>query len=123
MSKLDDDIRKALATGQGAYELERADGVFRQMAGLYQGELRWMAVAVTIHLLVILALMVWVASAFFRSADTKAQILYATCFVLLGLALTLAKLWGWMLMNRYALQREIKRVELRLVELTESRRE
>jgi hypothetical protein len=29
----------------------------------------------------------------------------------------LLKLWGWMQMNRYAIQREIKRLDLRILEL------
>jgi hypothetical protein len=33
------------------------------------------------------------------------------------LLLVLVKLWGWIQMNRYAIQREIKRLELRIIEL------
>ena len=42
--------------------------------------------------------------------------------VLFMRVLLLVKLWGWMQMNRYAIQREIKRLELRVLELTEQKK-
>jgi len=35
--------------------------------------------------------------------------------------LLLMKLWGWMQMNRYSIEREIKRLELRILELGEQK--
>jgi protein-S-isoprenylcysteine O-methyltransferase Ste14 len=117
MSKLDDDIRKALANGKTPYDLEREEGVFRQMASLFQSKMRWMAIAATIESVVFVVLIVLAAIEFFKAADTKWQIFYATGILLLALLLLLVKLWGWMQMNRYSIQREIKRLELRMVEL------
>ena len=117
MSNLDDDIRKALANGETVYDLDREEGVFRQWAGIYRGKMRWMAVFATAEAVVFAVLIVLAAIQFFQTDDVKHQILYATCVVLLALLLLLVKLWGWMQMNRYAIQREIKRLELRLIEL------
>jgi protein-S-isoprenylcysteine O-methyltransferase Ste14 len=119
MSKLDDDIRKALANGETPYDLEREEGVFRQMAGLFHSKMRWMAIAATIESVVFVVLIVLAAIEFFKAEDTQWQIFYATGILLLALLLLLVKLWGWMQMNRYAIQREIKRLELRIVELGE----
>jgi hypothetical protein len=117
MSKLDDDIRKALANGEASYDLDREEGVFRQMAGLFHGKMRWMAIAVTIESVVFVVLIVLAAIEFFKTDNTKWQIFYATGVLLLALLLVLVKLWGWMQMNRYSIQREIKRLELRMLEL------
>jgi hypothetical protein len=117
MSKLDDDIRKALANGDASYDLDREEGVFRQMAVLFRGKMRWMAIAVTIESVVCAVLIVLAAIEFFRTDDTKWQILYATGVLLLALLLVLVKLWGWMQMNRYSILREIKRLEMRILEL------
>lgn len=116
MSKLDDDIRRLLDDEETLYDLEREEGVFRQLAGIFRGKLRWMAIAATVETIVFLGLMAWAIVAFFRTEETKWQICYATAVVLLGMLLLLIKLWGWMQMTRYALHREIKRLELRILE-------
>ncbi|MBU0617033.1 MAG: hypothetical protein KKI02_04900 [Planctomycetes bacterium] len=117
MNALDDDIRKAIANGESIYDLEREEGIFRQWAGIYRGKLRWLAIFVTIETVVFMVLLVLAAIEFFQADDTKWQILYATCVLLLAGLLLLVKLWGWMQMNRYSIQREIKRLELRILEL------
>jgi hypothetical protein len=117
MNNLDDDIRTALGNEEAIYDLEREEGIFRQMAGIFRGKLRWMAICVLIETLVFMALIVLAAIEFFKSDATKWQIFYATGIVLLGMLLLLIKLWGWMQMTRISIQREIKRLELRILEL------
>ena len=119
MNALDDDIRKVLANEESIYDLEKEEGVFRQMAGIYRGKMRWMAIAVTIESVVFVVLIVLAAIEFFQADDTKWQIFYATSVLLLAMLLLLIKLWGWMQMNRHAIQREIKRLELRILERDE----
>jgi protein-S-isoprenylcysteine O-methyltransferase Ste14 len=117
MKKIDDDIRKVLAGEEALYDLDREEGVFRQMAGIFRGKMRWMAIAVTIESVVFLVLMVLAAVEFFQAGDTKQQIFYATVVLLLAMLLLLIKLWGWGQMNRNSIQRELKRLELRILEL------
>lgn len=123
MSKLDDDIRKALANGETCYDLDREEGLFRQWAGIYRGKMRWMAIIATIESVVFLVLIVLAVIEFFQTDDTKWQIFYATGVLLLAGLLLLVKLWGWGQMNRYSIQREIKRLELRILELGEQKQE
>ena len=119
MTKIDDEIRKALANSETPYDLNREEGVFSQMAGLYRGRMRWMAIVATAEAILFTVLIVLAGIAFFRTEDTKWQIFYATSVLLLALLLVLIKFWGWLQMSRYALQREIKRLELRVLELVE----
>ena len=116
MNNLDNDIRKVLAADENHYDLEREQGVFSQMAGLYHGKLRWMAILATIESIVFTVLIVLAAIEFFQADETKWQIFYATGILLLALMLLLVKLWGWMQINRNAIQRELKRLELRILE-------
>ena len=117
MSNLDDDIKKVLDNGETLYDLEKEEGVFRQWAGIFRGKMRWWSILVIIESIVVLMLILLAANEFFQAEDTKSQIFYATGVILLGMVMLLLKLWGWMQMNRYALQREIKRLELRILEL------
>ena len=119
MNKLDDEIRKALANGEASYDLDREEGLFRQWAGIYRGKLRWIAIFATIESVVFMVLIVLAAIEFFQADETKWQICYATAVLLLAGGLLLVKLWGWGQLNRYAIQREIKRLELRILELGE----
>jgi len=123
MSKLDDDIRKALANGEASYDLDREEGIFRQMAGIFRGKMRWMAIVATIYSVVLPVLIVLASIEFFQTDDTKWQIFYATGILLLAMLLLMVKLWGWMQMNRNSIQREIKRLELRILELGEQKQE
>ena len=119
MNKLDDDIRKALANEEASYDLDREEGLFGQVAGIFRGKLRWIAIFAVIESIVFLVLIVLAAIEFFQADDTKWQIFYATSILLLAGMLLLVKLWSWMQMNRYVIQREIKRLELRILELGE----
>jgi hypothetical protein len=110
-------IRKALDTGETLYDLEKEEGIFAQMLGLFRGKMCCWAILVAIETILVLVLAVLAANKFFQAGDTKSQIFYATCVLLLGMVMLLLKLWSWMQMNRYALQREIKRLELRILEL------
>ena len=123
MNKLDDEIRKALANGEASYDLDREEGLFGQVAGIFRGKLRWIAIFAVIESIVFLVLIVLAAIEFFQADDTKWQIFYATSILLLAGMLLLVKLWSWMQMNRYVIQREIKRLELRMLELSEQKQE
>lgn len=123
MNKLDDDIRKALANGEAPYDLDREEGLFRQWAGIYRGKMRWMAIFATVESVVFMVLIVLAAVEFFQAEETKWQIFYATGILLLAGLLLLVKLWGWGQMNRYCIQREIKRLELRILELGNQKQE
>ena len=80
-----------------------------------------MAIVVTIESVGVVVLVVLAAGEFFQADDTKWQLFYATCVLLLAMLLLLVKLWGWMQMNRHSIQREIKRLELRILELGEQK--
>jgi hypothetical protein len=81
-----------------------------------------MAIFATIESVVFMVLIVLAAIEFFQADDTKWQIFYATSILLLAGLLLLVKLWGWGQMNRYSIQREIKRLELRILELSEQQK-
>lgn len=119
MKHLDDDIRKLLQDEDAIYELQREEGVFRQMAGLFRGKMRWLAIAVTVESIAFTVLAVLAGIAFFGTEETKWQIFYATSVLLLALLLLLTKLWGWGQMNRNAIRRDLKRLELRILESRE----
>ena len=65
------------------------------------------------------ALAVYAGVQFFRTADLGEKVLYSSLFVLAMVFVVTTKLWYWMLANRNGIQREIKRLELRVAEMSE----
>jgi hypothetical protein len=124
MNNLDDDIKKALASAEGSYDLDREEEYFRKMSGLSHRSrmMWWMATAIMTEV-VCAVFAVLATKEFFRTDDTKWQIFYATGVVLSAQLLLLVKLWGWMRKHRYVIQWEIKRVELQILELRGSKPE
>ena len=112
------EIRDAMKKADWAEELDAArDQSFRQMmAGTFRGRNRWMAVVVYIYLLVFTGLMVASVIQFFGGETTAHQIAWATAFLFSSMVVMFLKLWIWNMMNRNAIVREIKRLELRLAE-------
>ena len=117
MKNLDEDIKKALAGGERACDLDGEAGIFEQLAGIFRGKMRWAAVFVCIESVVFVVLIVFAVMEFFKTDSIRWQIFHATGVVVLALMLVLIKVWSWMQMSRYAIQREIKRLELRVLEL------
>ena len=57
---------------------------------------------------------------FFDSALAKDQILYATVFLTCVVFISMVKTFAWQMMHRNSIKREIKRLAIRLAELTET---
>ena len=70
--------------------------------------------------LVFLALAVFSSIQFFRTDQTKSQIMYAAIFICCIQIIILAKIVCWQTMHRNRIIREIKRLELRIAELDET---
>jgi len=119
MKNLDNEIKKVLADNETLYDLDKEEGVFRQMAGLFHTKVRWMAIVAVIESIACIVLAILAINAFFNATETKWLIMYATCVLLITQLLLLIKLWGWMQMVRYSIQRDLKRLELRILEMHE----
>ena len=80
----------------------------------------WAVILVIAHFLFFLALAILCGILFLISDTTKYQIMYAAFFVCLVLIAYLIKVFAWVMVSRNTIKREIKRLELRIAELTRS---
>jgi hypothetical protein len=118
MNQLDDAIREALANDPDLAKANLQDpGLMEMFHATFRSSMRWWAIMVMIEIFVLTGIAVTVAIQFFSAEDTKQQILWATLFIFSGLAIMMLKLWWWNLMDRLAITREIKRLELRIAHL------
>ena len=119
---IDEKIRRALAADEA---LAGPDGrraaadpsLVQEVFRAFQGRQRWLNLLGVVIQLVYLCLCIWSAYRFFGAEATRDQILFATGF-LAGLGVTIAfKIWFWMVLNRNAVLREVKRLELQVARL------
>lgn len=118
MSDLDRKIRDALAEEE-AELLEQfgEPSLPEQVRDSFRGRSRWL-VAVTFAATVgYMALAVVSAVRFFQAEEVQAMIAWAVAFGVSLLSIALMKIWYWMELNRNAVTREVKRLELQVARL------
>jgi hypothetical protein len=79
---------------------------------------RWLVVLVFTIGTVLFLLEFVMAHQFFHAESTRAMIAWATGFIVCAMAMYMMKVWYWLELNRNSLAREIKRLELELVNLS-----
>ncbi|MBL7144478.1 MAG: hypothetical protein ISS76_09620 [Phycisphaerae bacterium] len=81
---------------------------------------RWAIILICAHFLFFIALAVLCGILFLMTDTTKYQIMYAAFFVCLVLIAYLIKIFAWVWGCRNLINRDIKRLELRIAELNET---
>ncbi len=115
---LDDLIREALA----AEDVEALEGLedrsaIEMLTEVFRGRHRLYAIGGVVINLVFVLIGVSAALAFARAQDTQTMLLYAGAAALSFAIVIAVKIWYWLEMTRLALTREVKRVELQVVQL------
>lgn len=89
-------------------------GLFDMMASNFQGKLKWFAVLSSIIMLILFVLSVYCFIQFYNATDLREMILWGTGMGMGMMAVSMLKIWHWMQMDKNALTREIKRLELQI---------
>ena len=118
MRDLDRKIREALGA-EDADMLEKygEQSIHEMLIDSFRGKSRWLVVMTFAATLVFLALTVFSAVQFFRAASDRQMIVWAVAVAFGLLSIGMIKIWYWMELNKNALTREIKRVELQIARL------
>ena len=69
--------------------------------------------------LVFIAIAIYSGVQFFKTENLQYQIMYASIFITFMMFLSMIKIFAWQMIHRNNLKREIKKLELRIAELTE----
>ena len=89
------------------------------LATTFHGKMRYMSFIVYVYIFLFTGLAVASGVCFFQATLVQWQIFWSALFVLAVMISSIIKIWYWMLINRNAVTREIKRLELRIAELAE----
>lgn len=88
-----------------------------------QNSQQWAIILVFGHFFFFLALAIVCGILFLATDQTKLQIMYAAFFVCCILIGYLIKVFGWVMASKNSISREIKRLELRIAELSNAVKE
>ena len=94
------------------------ESFWRELADLFHSRQRWIMVLMFIYAWAFFGVAIWMAVAFFCSADTvKEQIMYATIFIASIVFLGLLKFAFWLFAAKMNILKAIRRLEGRIDQL------
>lgn len=88
--------------------------LLEMVGGLFQGKMKWLSVMVMIIQVIMFALAVYFAIQFFTATELEQMIRLGVAAMVFLLSTTVLKMFQWMQMDKNAIIREIKRMELQV---------
>ena len=119
MNELDKTIQEALRKEDAELfaDFGGEQSIFEMLMETFRGRHRWLVFLTMFWTIVFLVLGVLSVIRFFRADEMRDMLMWAgaTAFFLSGV--TMMKVWYWMELNKNAVTREIKRLELQIARL------
>lgn len=114
MNNLDDQIRNALSSDDAKMIGSPNDGLRldQLLISTFQSRNRFVTIMMMLVSFVFLGLSIWCAINFFGASDTKELLTWGFGFIIGIFAVSFMKIWFWLEMQRIAITREVKKVEL-----------
>lgn len=110
----DEDIRKII-DDTTEYDEARVEPLTRMLGDFYSRRMAPTAAVVWVNCLIAIAISAAAAALFFRTSQVKDEIMYAAIFLVGWGWLLSAKTMGFVALYRNSIAREIKRLEIRLL--------
>lgn len=98
-------------------ELEE-QSIWQMVWGLFDGKNRWIMFAMNIMTLVFFSLFVYCVWKFFQAEELKELLKWVGGAVIFMLGVSMLKVFAWLQMDKNAILREIKRLELQILSLS-----
>ncbi|MGB5417265.1 DUF6768 family protein [Algibacter sp.] len=92
--------------------------VLQMIFGLFRGKNKWLLILMNIMTLVFFGLFIYCLVQFFNSEITFEMIKWATGSIIFLLGVSMLKVFAWMQMDKNAIMRELKRLELQVSSLS-----
>jgi len=102
------------------YDESKEDSYFSMFRDFFSEKMRWFTINFYIWSILFIAAAIISAIQFFRTNQTKFQIMYAAIFICCSLSIGFMKIMAFVMIIRHNIKREIKRLELRIAELSET---
>lgn len=116
---IDQLIKETLTQEEATFyqELEEQN-VLQMVLGLFQGKNKWIMILMNFMTLVFFGFFVYCAVQFFNTTETNELIKWGTGGLVFLLGVSMLKVFAWMQMDKNAIIREVKRLELQVSSLS-----
>ena len=113
----DNEIKKII---EDNYDLAKEDTVWTMIKDFYNRKTLSVIIVFWILMILFMAGLVYSGIKFFKTEQVQYQIMYSTIFISCLLGSSIIKIFAWLLGHRHGIDREIKRLELRIAELNQT---
>jgi hypothetical protein len=122
MSSIDDRIRQSMSSDDQALlaRIDADDTIYREVIATFQGRLRWLNIGASIVGFTLFGVALFCAWRFIAQTDPRSMILWGAGTGLAVAGLSMIKIWFWMEIQKNAIVRELKRVELQVANLAKA---
>ena len=122
MKDIDELITRSLSDDE-AMEFKRFEeqGMFEKVAETFRGKSRVLAMLTVFFRILIVGWGIYAVVQFFGTSEVEERILWSSVAIICVIIAGMLKLWFWMELNKNAVMREIKRLELQVVRLSAER--
>ncbi len=96
------------------YEELDEQNVFQMIRGLFRGKNKWIMVLMNIMTIVMFVFFVFCLVQFFQAEEVKELIKWAGGSIIFLLGVSMLKIFSWLQMDKNAVLREIKRLEIQI---------
>ena len=119
MSNIDDRIRQSMSSDDRTLlaQLDADDTLYRDVIATFHGRMRWLNIGGWIAGFALFGVAVLCAWRFVTEGDPRAMLMSGAGAGLAVAGLALIKVWFWMEIQKNAIVRELKRVELQVANL------
>lgn len=105
---------------EDAYDVPREDTVMSVVRDFYSRKMLGTAILVWAFGIIFFAGAAYSGIQFLNTDQTKCQIMYAALFICFVHGIGLMKIFAYGMVHRHSIKREIKRLEIRIAQLSES---
>ncbi len=105
---------------EDTYNESQAGWLRTMLKDFFNKKMLWVVINVYVWFFIFLVPTIISVIQFFKTEETKYQIMYAAIFVCCSLSIGFLKVFAWVMVQRHTMTREIKRLELRVVELSQA---
>lgn len=119
IEEVDQLIRETLNEEEAKfYDALEEQNIFEMLFGLFKGKNAWINILLNVMILVFFVALIYSAIQFFNAETTETLIKWGLGCVAFLLGVSMLKLYAWMQMDKYAILREMKRLELQVMSLS-----
>ena len=119
MEDIDQLIKETLTEEESKfYDSLEEQNVLGMIFGLFQGKNKWILIMMNVMTLVFFGLFIYCVVSFFDSTETNELIKWGIGSIVFLLGVSMLKIFAWMQMDKNAILREMKRLELQVSSLS-----